>query len=123
MLTYNPFLTLTRSDRLRLIRNYLDLKQEEFAEQISVKYNRYKLWESRGIQSIPAEAMIALEKKFDVNRLWLLEGKGDMFLSEKALKGKVETLEQTLEEKNKLLERQDDLIEQLKEKISRLEGR
>lgn len=67
------------NNRLKKIRKALDLTQAEFAERIGSTQSTITGYESgRRSPSLPVIAAIC--KEFNVNREWLVNGAGEMFL-------------------------------------------
>lgn len=64
-------------DRIRAIRKYYDLTQQDFADRIGVKRNTIATYETGRNQ--PIDAVVALIcREFNVNEEWLKTGKGEM---------------------------------------------
>ncbi|MBD8914745.1 MAG: XRE family transcriptional regulator [Pseudobutyrivibrio sp.] len=69
------------NERIKLLRNTLQMTQQEFADRIKVKRNTVATYEMG--RSVPSDSAIALIcKEFSVNETWLRTGTGDMFLQE-----------------------------------------
>ena len=69
------------NERIKLLRNTLQMTQQEFADRIKVKRNTVATYEMG--RSVPSDSAIALIcKEFSVNEVWLRTGAGDMFLQE-----------------------------------------
>ena len=69
------------NERIKLLRNTLQMTQQEFADRIKVKRNTVATYEMG--RSVPSDSAIALIcKVFSVNETWLRTGTGDMFLQE-----------------------------------------
>lgn len=69
------------NERIKEIRKYLNLTQQEFAEKIKVKRNTVATYEMG--RSIPSDSAIALIcKEFSVNEDWLRNGTGEMFIQQ-----------------------------------------
>lgn len=69
------------NERIKLLRNTLQMTQQEFADRIKVKRNTVATYEMG--RSVPSDSAIALIcKEFSVNEVWLRSGTGDMFLQE-----------------------------------------
>lgn len=67
------------NERIKELRNVLNLTQQEFADKIKVKRNTVATYEMG--RSIPSDSAIALIcKEFDVNEEWLRNGTGEKFL-------------------------------------------
>lgn len=68
------------SNRLKLLRNTLNLTQQEFADKIGCKRNTVAKYEIDS--SAPSTAVVSLIcREFNVNEEWIRFGTGDMFLS------------------------------------------
>lgn len=66
-------------DRIKLLRDTLQLNQEIFGQKLGVTTSTVSGWES-GRRS-PSQAIIkSICKTYNVNYLWLTEGEGDMFM-------------------------------------------
>lgn len=69
------------NERIKRLRNTLQMTQQEFADRIKVKRNTVATYEMG--RSVPSDSAIALIcKEFSVNETWLRTGSGDMFLQE-----------------------------------------
>jgi transcriptional regulator with XRE-family HTH domain len=69
---------LMMNNRIKQLRLALNMTQEEFASYIGVKRNTVSVYESG--RNTPVTSVINLIcSEFNVNKLWLLEGKGTMF--------------------------------------------
>lgn len=67
------------NERIKSIRNALNLTQQEFADKIKIKRNTVATYEMG--RSVPSDSAIALIcKEFNVNETWLRTGEGDMFI-------------------------------------------
>jgi len=69
------------STRFRQIREFLGLKQTEFAQKLGIPRTSSINYEKG--TSIPSEVLNSLADKFNVNIEWFLTGEGDMFRSQK----------------------------------------
>lgn len=66
-------------DRLRMLRKYLDLTQQEFGEKIGVKRNTIAQYEMG--RNEPIDSVFSLIcKEYNVNPEWLRSGTGEMFV-------------------------------------------
>lgn len=66
------------NERIKNIRNYHKMTQQEFADKIKVKRNTVATYEMG--RSIPSDSAIALIcREFNVNEEWLRNGTGEMF--------------------------------------------
>lgn len=64
--------------RIKQIRTYFNMTQQEFADKIKVKRNTVATYEMG--RSTPSDAAVALIcRVFSVNEIWLKTGQGDMF--------------------------------------------
>lgn len=69
------------NERIKKLRRYLDLTQQEFAEKIGTHRNNIAGYETG--RRLPSEAVISLIcKTFNVSDTWLRTGKGGMFAPE-----------------------------------------
>ena len=67
------------NERIKDVRNALNLTQQEFADKIKVKRNTVATYEMG--RSIPSDSAIALIcREFNVNEGWLRTGEGEMFI-------------------------------------------
>lgn len=65
-------------DRIKLLRDTLDLTQTEFADKVGIKQNTLANYESG--RRIPMESTIkSICREYNVDYFWLTEGKGEMF--------------------------------------------
>lgn len=70
-------------ERIRLLRKYYDLTQQEFADKIGIKRNTVATYEAG--RNAPIDAVISLIcREFNVSETWLRTGQGEMFLCESA---------------------------------------
>lgn len=66
-------------ERIRKLRRFLDLTQQEFGDRLGVKRNTIATYETG--KSVPSDAAVALIcREFDVNEEWLRTGEGEMFV-------------------------------------------
>lgn len=65
--------------RIKLIREALDLTQEEFGKGVGKSLNTILSWES-GRTSPPDHFLKVIEKIYNVSPRWLRRGQGDMFM-------------------------------------------
>lgn len=67
------------NERIKQIRKYLDLTQQEFADKIGISRGNIGAYEVG--KNAPSDAVISLIcTKFNVNEEWLRNGTGDMFI-------------------------------------------
>ena len=64
--------------RLKLLRETLNLSQAKLAKKLKVSQSAISKWES-GERDIPTAILVRLKKEFGVNLNWLLSGEGKMF--------------------------------------------
>jgi len=69
-----------RNDRLKQIRNALDLSQEVFGARIGLKGSSVSYIES-GRSTVTRQNELAICREFGVNETWLRTGEGDMFVA------------------------------------------
>ena len=68
-------------ERIRQLRRYLDLTQQQFADALGIKRNTIANYESG--RNAPVDSVLSLIcKEFNVNEDWLRNGNGEMFLPE-----------------------------------------
>lgn len=66
------------NERLKELRKYLDLSQKVFAEKLGITDSGLSNLES-GKRNLTEQMIISICREFNVNRVWLVEGVGDMF--------------------------------------------
>lgn len=65
-------------DRIKKIRKELDLTQQAFADKIGMKQNTIAQYEMG--RTKPSDAIVfSICREFNVNKVWLRTGKGEMF--------------------------------------------
>lgn len=108
------------NERFKQIRKTLGFSQTEFAEQLNKKLRMIQYYEAND-SSITLDIILLLQEKFNVNTDWLINGNGNMFLSDnekKADSGVVSTASS-----NNVPERLLILLSKLKkEDLIRVEG-
>lgn len=67
------------NERLKELRNVLGLSQDKFGEELGVTRTAVCAWEN-GRRGISEQIIISICRAFNVNRAWLVEGTGDMFV-------------------------------------------
>lgn len=65
--------------RLKELRNHLNLTQEEFADKLNLKSRSIIAYYESGRRSISERTIRDICDKFNVNRQWLETGTGEMF--------------------------------------------
>jgi phage repressor protein C with HTH and peptisase S24 domain len=75
---------MTTGKRLKKARDYIDLTQNEFAEQFGLKWDKIKNIETEKHKLTPDFAE-EIEQKYSISGWWLLTGKGEMLLKENNL--------------------------------------
>jgi phage repressor protein C with HTH and peptisase S24 domain len=75
---------MTTGKRLKKARDYIDLTQNEFAEQFGLKWDKIKNIETEKHKLTPDFAE-EIEQKYSISGWWLLTGKGKMLLKENNL--------------------------------------
>ncbi len=65
-------------ERIKFLRNKLELNQTDFAEKIGFKQTAIGLWEN-GQRSVSDSAIILICEKYGVSEEWLRNGTGEMF--------------------------------------------
>ena len=66
------------NNRIEQLRNSLGLSQDKFGEALGVTRTAVCAWEN-GRRGVSEQTIISICREFNVNRLWLVEGVGDMF--------------------------------------------
>lgn len=66
-------------DRLKLLRNTLNLSQEEFGKRVGVTKTSISRLET-GANKITDRMLVSISREFRVNIDWLKTGRGEMFL-------------------------------------------
>ncbi len=84
------------SQKLKEIRQALDLKQKEMANKLGVSLRAYQHWEY-GDREVPLYIIKKLIRDFRVNPEWLFLDRGEMFLSEEYERWQDEVLEKSKE--------------------------
>lgn len=68
------------NERIKKIRKCLGLTQQEFADRLGIKRGAIANYEIG--RNVPIDAVVSLIcREFNVNREWLVEGTGEMFVS------------------------------------------
>jgi transcriptional regulator with XRE-family HTH domain len=70
---------LTTGERVKELRNALNLTQTEFGSRIGVSRNSVASYES-GVRNMNDYILKNICRTFNADYFWLTEGKGDMFL-------------------------------------------
>lgn len=65
-------------DRIRVLRKELCINQEEFGRRLGVARNTIANYET-GARTPMEQTIKSICREFNVNSLWLVEGKGEMF--------------------------------------------
>lgn len=69
------------NERLKKLRRALGLTQQQFADRIGVKRNTIAMYEMG--KTTPSETVIlSICREFNVNKSWLLDGIGKMFVEQ-----------------------------------------
>ena len=66
-------------DRLKYIRKYFMLSQEEFGKKINIKSRSHISSLEKGTKNITDRIISDVCREFNINENWLRTGKGDMF--------------------------------------------
>lgn len=66
------------NERIKKLRNALDLTMEKFGAQLGVKRNTVSQWES-GTNSVTDQVIKSICREFNVDYIWLTTGEGEMF--------------------------------------------
>lgn len=79
MFTHTISKPMTQGERIKEVRNSLDLSQDAFAERIGVKGSSISLLES-GRRNITEQVIKSICREFNVDYGWLTTGSGEMFV-------------------------------------------
>jgi len=79
----------TENIRLRKFRNFLKLNQKQFCEPMKLQQGSYSDIE-RGRSQITFNLLKKMMKRYGMNPLWLLTGKGQMFLPQDYLEAAID---------------------------------
>ena len=70
---------MTQGERVKLLRNSLNLSQEKFGERINMKKNSISQIEN-GVNNLTDIVAKSISNEFNVDYFWLTEGEGEMFI-------------------------------------------
>lgn len=70
---------MTINERWKLVRKTLNLTQTQVGKEIGVSKARVSMYEKNG-EEIPKRSIKAFCENFNVDRFWLTDGEGEMFL-------------------------------------------
>ena len=70
---------MTQGERVKLLRNSLNLSQEKFGERINMKKNSISQIEN-GVNNLTDIVAKSISNEFNVNYFWLRDGEGDMYI-------------------------------------------
>lgn len=70
---------ITTSDRVKKIRNHLDMTQQDFADRIGLRRNSLSQIET-GTNGVTEQTIKAICREYNVNEEWLRTGEGEMFM-------------------------------------------
>lgn len=68
-------------NRIKLLRKSLKLSQTDFANSLGLTMRAIQKWEAGSVE-VKLSSLKLLEQVFNINIDWLINGKGEMFLSE-----------------------------------------
>lgn len=107
------------SDRLLIVRKTLRINQDEFSRGIGLKRGSYSDIERGKVSNLSESTLMLLEINFGINREWVLNGVGEMFLTtaNKNKETETEKFLKTIEEQKKEIERLSDIIDKIKNLI------
>lgn len=107
------------SKRLLLARKKLGENQANFAKGLGMKQGSYSDFERGRRDTFSESTLMLLEINFGINREWLLNGVGEMFLTtaNKNEETETEKLLKTIEDQKKEIERLSDIIDKIKNLI------
>lgn len=72
---------MTINERIKVLRNELNLTQTEFADRLGLSQNTIANYEC-GRRNLSDQTIKSICREFNVNVLWLENGEGEMFLPE-----------------------------------------
>lgn len=78
-------------DRIKKLREVLNLKQRELAERLDSSVSTIGMWEI-GERPVPKTRVYQICKEFHVRREWLENGEGEMFVPDKEPKTREDVL-------------------------------
>lgn len=108
--------------RLLRLRNILNLDQTAFAEKIGIGRSTLSEYE-KGTHTISKKTVDLIELKVGINRSWLLEGEGEVFVSDKYKQSDdIKILDEQMPSYpqttiNKLVEQNSQLVKQVSDLI------
>lgn len=70
---------MTSNERVKLLRNTLNLSQEKFGERLGMKKSSISTIE-KGVNNLTDIVAKAICREFNVDYFWLTEGEGEMFI-------------------------------------------
>ncbi len=70
---------MTSNERVKLLRNTLNLSQEKFGDRLGMKKSSISTIE-KGINSLTDIVAKSICREYNVDYFWLTEGKGEMFI-------------------------------------------
>lgn len=92
------------SKRLLLARKKLGENQSDFAKGLGMKQGSYSDFERGRRDTFSESTLMLLEINFGINREWLLNGVGEMFLTTANKNKETEKLLKTIEDQKKEIE-------------------
>jgi transcriptional regulator with XRE-family HTH domain len=85
-----PPIKLTIAIRLKTLRKTLKLSQDQFSEIVGLSQAAYSQTE-QGRRKVTLYAIETLIERFNVNPMWLITGKGAMYLGENVKDGELQS--------------------------------
>jgi len=106
--------------RLREIRKYKRLTQDDFAKKIGLKQGSIADWE-RGKSSPSIDTLVIIANSFNINLHWLLTGQGEMFLGQTPQTSEFQANNNELEKQQKRLQDLQKQVDLLKKNIQEID--
>lgn len=101
---------MNSAERLKFIRNKVNLSQKKFAEFLGVKTQNIEYVESKNPKYIPAELAELLQEKLLYNFEWIVKGTGSPFITGQAEseKDEISTVKVNLKKGQRLIVNYED---------------
>ncbi|GAB2780619.1 hypothetical protein GCM10027275_25230 [Rhabdobacter roseus] len=117
--------------RVKRLREYLELSENQFSKRIGVAQTTYNRFE-KGLTSLPGEALAKIARLFSVDTNWLLLGEGGEdpvfsnreknIVSEPSSNYVTILKDELIDLQRKALKREEEKNEELKKQISQLKN-
>jgi transcriptional regulator with XRE-family HTH domain len=107
-------------NRLKSIRENLNLNQSQFAESLGLKQGSYSAIENNKA-NLTDTVILLLKYRFSINDDWLLTGKGEMFLGQTPQTSEFQANNNELEKQQKRLQDLQKQVDLLKKNIQEID--